>query len=65
MPWRLKQKLYMIAFGLVAIVLAIIVIARNESLSTSLLGGVGIAGGCAMILLGITGWRGDLNGNDK
>ena len=53
MPWRLKQRVGMILFGVVSLVISIVVLIHNESLSTELLGAIGVVGGLAMILISL------------
>jgi hypothetical protein len=53
MPWSLRQRVYLILLGVVALVLSLIVMIRNETLSTTLLGGIGLVGGLAMILVAL------------
>jgi hypothetical protein len=50
MPWKLKREVYFILLGAIVVSLSIIVLVQNQSVSTELLGSIGLLGGIAMIL---------------
>jgi len=50
MPWRLKKQVYLIILGVVALVLAIIVLIQDQDLSTELLAALGLVGGLAIVI---------------
>jgi hypothetical protein len=62
MPWKTKRLLYQMCLGFTALVLALVVLARDRSLDTELLGYLGIVGGTAIILNALPF---DENGNGK
>ena len=50
MPWKLRKTLILILLGVVALVLAIIVMVINEDSSTELLAALGLVGGLAIVI---------------
>jgi hypothetical protein len=50
MPWRIKREFYLILLGCASITLGIVVVARDKSVDTKLLGIVAVIGGIAIIL---------------
>ena len=59
MPWRVKREVALILLGVVALVIAIIVLVINQSVSTDLLASLGLIGGAAMVIVSLP------NGGDK
>jgi hypothetical protein len=59
MPWRVKREVALILLGVVALVIAIIVLVINQSVSTDLLASLGLIGGAAMVIVSLP------NGNGK
>ena len=59
MPWRVKRQVALILLGVVALVIAIIVLVINQSVSTDLLASLGLIGGAAMVIVSLP------NGGDK
>ena len=62
MPWRYKRTVYLVLFGAVAIVLALVVLVRHKTLDSELLGALGILLGLSMLLVAVK-WLGE-NGNN-
>jgi hypothetical protein len=50
MPWRIKRLLYLMACGFGVLALAIVVLVRDSTIDTELLGYVALLGGVAIIL---------------
>jgi uncharacterized membrane protein len=59
-PWRVKRLLYLMACGFAVLVLAVVVLVRDRSTDSELLGTIAILGGIAIILTNLPA-----NGNDK
>lgn len=53
-----RRELYLIALGVIALVLSLIVLIRNRDLDTDLLAVVGIVGGVAMVVVSLPGKNG-------
>jgi hypothetical protein len=53
MPWRVKREVALILLGVVALVIAIIVLVINQSVSTDLLASLGLIGGAAMVIVSL------------
>jgi hypothetical protein len=53
MPWRIKREVALILLGVVALVLSIIVLVLNQSVSTDLLASLGLIGGAAMVIVSL------------
>jgi hypothetical protein len=50
-----KREVILILLGVVALVLALVVLIRNRSLDVDLLAGIAIVGGVAMIVVSLPG----------
>jgi len=53
MPWKIKRELYFIMFGVVCFVLSSIVLGRDSSTDTELLGTIGALGDLVIIFTGV------------
>jgi hypothetical protein len=64
MPWKLRREIYLILIGVAMLTLSSIVLVRNTSIDTELLGTIGAASGLAIILvsLPVNGRNGDHDG---
>jgi hypothetical protein len=60
MRWELRRRLWLTVLGACIVGLAITVMIVNQSLSTELLGAIGVLAGFAMILTALPS-----NGNEK
>lgn len=50
MPWKLKKEIFLIACGVLIVILAAVVWILNQSASTDILAAIGMIGGTAIFI---------------